>query len=75
MPARPRPAPARNPAKEFLRETFRSHTMAHWEKEFADVDAAFAGVKNLREADDVPIRHRRMIARGRRVIGNTSACR
>lgn len=61
------PGPQQNPAKEFLRETFRSNTMAHWEKEFVGVDAAFAGVKNLREAcDDPQIRHRQMIVEDER---------
>jgi crotonobetainyl-CoA:carnitine CoA-transferase CaiB-like acyl-CoA transferase len=61
------PGPGQNPAKEFLRETFRTNTMAHWEKEFANVDAAFAGVKNLREAcDDLQIRHRQMIVEDER---------
>jgi len=61
------PGPGQNPAREFLRETFRSNTMAHWEKEFADVDAAFAGVKTLREAcDDPQIRHRQMIVEDER---------
>ena len=61
------PGPQQNPAKEFLRETFRSNTMAHWEKEFAGVDAAFAGVKNLREAcDDPQIRHRQMVVEDER---------
>ena len=61
------PGPQQNPAKEFLRETFRSNTMAHWEQEFSGVDAAFAGVKNLREAcDDPQIRHRQMIVEDER---------
>ena len=61
------PGPQQNPAKDFLRETFRSNTMAHWEKEFAGVDAAFAGVKNLREAcDDPQIRHRQMVVEDER---------
>ena len=64
---KPPPGPHQNPAKEFLRATFRSNTMAHWEKEFAGVDAAFAGVKNLREAcDDPQIRHRQMIVEDER---------
>ena len=64
---KPPPGPQQNPVKEFLRETFRSNTMAHWEQEFSGVDAAFAGVKNLREAcDDPQIRHRQMIVEDER---------
>lgn len=61
------PGPGQDPAKAFLREIFRTKPMAHWEKEFAEVDAAFAGVKTLREAcDDVQIRHRQMIVEDER---------
>ena len=69
----PPPGPHQNPVKDFLRATFRTNTMAHWEKEFTGVDCAFAPVKNLREAcDDTQLRHRQMIvedARGWEHIG------
>ena len=61
------PGPQQDPVKAFLRETFRTQPMAYWEKEFAGVDAAFAGVKTLREAcDDEQIRHRQMIVEDER---------
>ena len=64
---KPPPGPHQNPVKDFLRATFRTNTMAHWEKEFAGVDCAFAPVKNLREAcDDAQIRHRQMIVEDER---------
>ena len=63
----PPPGPHQNPVKDFLRATFRTNTMAHWEQEFAGVDCAFAPVKNLREAcDDAQIRHRQMIVEDER---------
>jgi len=69
----PPPGPTQEPVKAFLRETFRQRTQAEWVTFFADVDAAFAPVKTLREAaDDPQIRHRQMIvedARGWEHIG------
>lgn len=63
----PPPGPHQNPVKDFLRATFRTNTMAHWEKEFDGVDCAFAPVKNLREAcDDIQLRHRQMIVEDER---------
>ncbi len=63
----PPPGPHQNPVKDFLRATFRTNTMAHWEQEFSGVDCAFAPVKNLREAcDDAQIRHRQMIVEDER---------
>ncbi len=63
----PPPGPHQNPVKDFLRATFRTNTMAHWEKEFDGVDCAFAPVKNLREAcDDTQLRHRQMIVEDER---------
>lgn len=70
---KPPPGPRQDPVKAFLRETFLQRTQAEWVEFFADVDAAFAPVKTLREAaDDPQIRHRRMIvedARGWEHIG------
>lgn len=58
----PPPGPTQEPAKAFLRETFRTKTQAEWVDWFADVDAAFAPVNSLREAcDDPQVRHRGMI--------------
>ncbi len=58
----PPPGPHQNPVKDFLRETFRTRTQAEWVALFEGVNAAFAPVKNLREAaDDPQIRHRQMI--------------
>jgi crotonobetainyl-CoA:carnitine CoA-transferase CaiB-like acyl-CoA transferase len=58
----PPPGPNQLPAKEFLTETFLSETQAYWVDWFADVDAAFAPVNDLRQgADDPQLRHREMI--------------
>ncbi|WP_417520118.1 CaiB/BaiF CoA transferase family protein [Minwuia sp.] len=58
----PPPGPTQDPARAFLRETFRTKTQAEWVDWFADVDCAFAPVNNLREAcDDPQVRHRGMI--------------
>jgi len=69
----PPPGPTQEPVKKFLRDTFLQRTQAEWVAFFADVDAAFAPVKTLREAaDDPQIRHRQMIvedARGWEHIG------
>lgn len=69
----PPPGPTQEPVKAFLRQTFRQRTQAEWVTFLAEVDAAFAPVKTLREAaDDPQIRHREMIvedARGWEHIG------
>lgn len=58
----PPPGPTQDPAREFLRETFRTKTQAEWVEWFEDVDCAFAPVNSLREAcDDPQVRHRGMI--------------
>ncbi len=63
----PPPGPHQNPVKDFLRETFRTRTQAEWVTIFEGVNAAFAPVKNLREAaDDPQIRHRQMIVQDSR---------
>lgn len=64
---KPPPGPRQNPVKDFLRETFLTRSQSEWVDFFADVDAAFAPVKNLREAaDDPQIRHRQMIVEDER---------
>lgn len=69
----PPPGPTQEPVKAFFRDTFRGQTQAYWVDWFADVDAAFAPVNNLREgADDPQIRAREMIIEddlGREHIG------
>ncbi|HZD25103.1 MAG TPA: CaiB/BaiF CoA-transferase family protein [Alphaproteobacteria bacterium] len=69
----PPPGPNQNPVREFLAETFRGRSQAEWIDWFADVDAAFAPVNDLRQAcDDPQIRAREMIvedARGHEHIG------
>ncbi len=58
----PPPGPNQDPVKAFLRETFLTRTQAEWVAFFEGVNAAFAPVKNLREAaDDPQLRHREMI--------------
>lgn len=58
----PPPGSTQAPVKEFLRETFLGKTQAEWIEWFADVDAAFAPVNDLRQgADDPQIRAREMI--------------
>ncbi|WP_416896255.1 MAG: CaiB/BaiF CoA transferase family protein [Minwuia sp.] len=58
----PPPGPTQEPAKAFLRETFRTKTRAEWVEWFDGVDAAFAPVNSLREGcDDPQVRHRGMI--------------
>jgi crotonobetainyl-CoA:carnitine CoA-transferase CaiB-like acyl-CoA transferase len=70
---KPPPGTRQLPVKAFLRETFLQRTQAEWVVFFEGVDAAFAPVKNLREAaDDPQLRHRQMIvedARGWEHIG------
>jgi crotonobetainyl-CoA:carnitine CoA-transferase CaiB-like acyl-CoA transferase len=64
---RPPPGPHQDPVKRFFRETFAARTQAEWVEWFEDVDAAFAPVKNLREAaDDPQLRHREMIVEDER---------
>ena len=59
---RPPPGPNQDPVKAFLAETFKTKTQAEWVEWFEDVDAAFAPVRNLREAcDDPQVRSREMI--------------
>lgn len=58
----PPPGPTQEPARAFLRETFLTRTQAEWVEWFADVDAAFAPVNDLRQGcDDPQLRHRGMI--------------
>ncbi len=58
----PPPGPTQEPVKAFLRETFLSKTQQEWIAWFADVEAAFAPVNDLRQgADDPQIRARNMI--------------
>ncbi|MEC9344964.1 MAG: CaiB/BaiF CoA-transferase family protein [Pseudomonadota bacterium] len=58
----PPPGPNQDPAREFLRATFLTKTQAEWLDWFADVDAAFAPVNDLRQGcDDPQIRHRGMV--------------
>ena len=64
---RPPPGPRQDPVKDFLRETFRTRTQAEWVKIFDGVNAAFAPVKNLREAaDDPQLRYRKMFVEDER---------
>jgi crotonobetainyl-CoA:carnitine CoA-transferase CaiB-like acyl-CoA transferase len=56
------PGPQQDLVKNFLNETFKGKEQSYWVEQFEDVNAAFAPVKNLREAaDDIQIRHREMI--------------
>ncbi len=58
----PPPGPTQEPVKTFLRETFLTKTQQEWIAWFADVEAAFAPVNDLRQgADDPQIRARSMI--------------
>jgi crotonobetainyl-CoA:carnitine CoA-transferase CaiB-like acyl-CoA transferase len=58
----PPPGPNQDPVREFFSETFKTRTQADWSAFFADVDAAFAPVQNMREAvDDPQVRSRDMI--------------
>jgi crotonobetainyl-CoA:carnitine CoA-transferase CaiB-like acyl-CoA transferase len=50
----PPPGPGQEPARAFLRETFRTRTRAEWEAWFADKDVCFAPVRTLKEAFDDP---------------------
>ena len=56
------PGPQQDLVKQFLTEKFKGKEQSYWVEQFEDVNAAFAPVKNLREAaDDIQIRHREMI--------------
>ena len=56
------PGPQQDLVKQFLTETFKGKEQSYWVEQFEGVNAAFAPVKNLREAaDDIQIRHREMI--------------
>ncbi len=58
----PPPGQNQEPVRAFFRETFLSQPQSFWIDWFEDVDAAFAPVRNLREAaDDPQVRHREMI--------------
>jgi crotonobetainyl-CoA:carnitine CoA-transferase CaiB-like acyl-CoA transferase len=58
----PPPGERQEPVREFFREQFSARSQAYWIDWFEDVDAAFAPVKNLREAmDDPQLRFREMI--------------
>ncbi|MDR5744617.1 CaiB/BaiF CoA-transferase family protein [Caballeronia sp. LZ029] len=46
------PGPHQKPLIDFLRETFRSKTLAQWEQWFDGMDVCFAPVKTLREGYD-----------------------
>ncbi len=64
---KPPPGPHQDPVKSFLRETFMTRTRDEWVAFFDGVNAAFGPVNNLREAaDDVQLRHRRMIVEDER---------
>jgi len=56
------PGPQQDLVKQFLTETFKGKEQSYWVEQFEGVNAAFAPVKNLREAaDDIQLRHREMI--------------
>ena len=56
------PGPQQDLVKNFLTETFKGKEQSYWVEQFEGVNAAFAPVKNLREAaDDIQLRHREMI--------------
>ena len=58
----PPPGPRQEPVREFFRETFAGQDQQYWINWFEDVDAAFAPVRNLREAmDDPQVRYREMV--------------
>lgn len=63
----PPPGPTQAPVKAFLKDAFLTKTQAEWVEWFADVDAAFAPVNDLRQgADDPQIRARDMIVEDER---------
>jgi crotonobetainyl-CoA:carnitine CoA-transferase CaiB-like acyl-CoA transferase len=58
----PPPGAHQEPVRAFFREIFARQDQAYWIDWFEDVDAAFAPVKNLREAaDDPQARYREMV--------------
>ena len=58
----PPPGERQEPVRAFFREQFSQQTQAYWVDWFADVDAAFAPVNDLRQAaDDPQVRHREMV--------------
>ena len=58
----PPPGPNQEPATKFLRETFITQDQQYWVDWFADVDAAFAPVNDLRQGmDDPQVRARDMV--------------
>lgn len=63
----PPPGPTQQPVKDFFTDTFKSRTQAEWIEWFADVDAAFAPVNDLRQGiEDPQIRAREMIVEDER---------
>ena len=58
----PPPGPTQEPVVKFFRETFAMQDQQYWIDWFADVDAAFAPVNDLRQAmDDPQVRARDMV--------------
>jgi len=58
----PHPGRSQEPAIKFLRETFVTQDQQYWINWFADVDAAFAPVNDLRQGmDDPQVRARDMV--------------
>lgn len=49
-----RPGSGQRPVIEFLEDTFRQHTRAHWEAFMDDLDVCFAAVNDLRTGLDHP---------------------
>jgi len=61
------PGTGQEPVKAYLTETFAKKTQAEWVDWFADVDAAFAPVNDLRQGvDDTQVRARQMIVEDER---------
>ena len=55
------PGPGQEPAKAFLRETFKAQPLAHWEAVLAGIDVCWAPVRTLREAlRSEQVQHRQM---------------
>lgn len=48
--AKTRPGPGQDPVRAFLRETFRSRSLAEWEAWFGERDICWAPVRDLKEA-------------------------
>lgn len=70
---RPPPGPNQEPAKAYLRETFKKRSRAEWEAWFEGRDICFAPVRTLKEAfDDPHVGQRGMLAhdhQGNEVVG------